>query len=143
MLDNPEYKGEWAPTMIDNPEYKGEWVHPEIDNPEYKEDPLLYARCGADNKCGSVGFELWQVKAGTIFDNIIVTDSVEEAEAFMEETWGASKDAEKKMFDDLEEEKRKKEEAERKKREEERKAAEEAEEDDEEDDEEAELKEEL
>merc|ERR1719390_389899 len=107
--------------MIDNPEYKGEWVHPEIDNPEYKEDPLLYARCSAENKCGSVGFELWQGKAGTIFDNIIVTDSVEEAEQFLEDTWKASKDAEKKMFDDLEAEKRKKEEEERKQREEERK----------------------
>merc|ERR1712146_211514 len=124
----------------------GEWVHPMIDNPDYKEDDMLYARCGADSKCGSVGFELWQVKAGTIFDNIIITDSVEEAEAFMEETYKKDKDAEKKMFDDKEEEKRKKEEEERKKREEERKAAEEAEEDEDEDEDdvdEEDLKEEL
>ena len=33
------------------------------------------------NPCGAVGFELWQVQAGTIFDNILVTDSVDEAEA--------------------------------------------------------------
>merc|ERR1719240_2396010 len=104
-----------------------------IPNPDFKDDPNLYARCTKDAPCGSVGFELWQVKAGTIFDNIIVTDSVEEAEEFMKETWEASKDAEKKMYDEKEEEKRKKEEEERKKREEERKAAEEAEDDDEED----------
>jgi len=141
MIDNPEYKGEWKPTMIDNPDYKGEWVHPEIDNPEYKEDPLLYARCGTDSKCGSVGFELWQVKAGTIFDNIIITDSIQEAEEFMAETWEKMKDDEKDMKQKIDDEKRKKEEEERKKREEERKAAEEEEEDEE--DLEAELKEEL
>merc|ERR1719171_527132 len=130
--------------MIDNPDYKGEWVHPEIDNPDFVDDKSIYARCSGDQKCGSVGFELWQVKAGTIFDNIIVTDSVEEAEEFMKSTWEADKDAEKKMKDDLDEEKRKKEEEERKKREEERKAAEEEDEDEDDDeDEEAELKEEL
>merc|ERR1712078_412877 len=78
MIDNPEYKGEWKPTMIDNPDYKGEWVHPEIDNPDFVDDKSIYARCSGDQKRGSVGFELWQVKAGTIFDNIIVTDSVGE-----------------------------------------------------------------
>ena len=29
-----------------------------------------------------IGFELWQVKSGTIFDNIIVTDSEQEADEF-------------------------------------------------------------
>jgi len=142
MLENPEYKGEWKPTMIDNPDYKGEWVHPMVANPEYKEDPKLHARCSKESPCGSVGFELWQVKAGTIFDNIIVTDSVEEAEAFMAETWGKLKDDEKAMFDKIEEERRAKEDEERKAREEERKALEE-EEDDEDEDDEDELKEEL
>eukprot|EP01129_Flabellula_baltica_P005693 TRINITY_DN2076_c0_g1_i1.p2 TRINITY_DN2076_c0_g1~~TRINITY_DN2076_c0_g1_i1.p2 ORF type:complete len:408 (-),score=146.34 TRINITY_DN2076_c0_g1_i1:1733-2926(-) len=75
-IPNPEYKGEWRPRMIENPEYKGEWVHPEIDNPEYKPDPTLY-----QYTFGGVGIEIWQVKAGTVFDNILVTDSVEEAEA--------------------------------------------------------------
>merc|ERR1712179_436628 len=36
--------------------------------------------------CTHVGFELWQVKSGTIFDDIIITDSLEEAKAFAEET---------------------------------------------------------
>ena len=38
-----------------------------------------------------------QVKSGTIFDNIFVGDSLEEAEAFTNATWGKSKDAEKEM----------------------------------------------
>lgn len=38
-----------------------------------------------------------QVKAGTIFDNIIVTDDLAEAKALAESTWAKSKDAEKAM----------------------------------------------
>lgn len=32
-----------------------------------------------------------QVKSGTIFDNLLITDDVEEAEEFGKETWGATK----------------------------------------------------
>jgi len=96
MIDNPEYRGEWNPRMIVNPAYKGPWVHPEIDNPDYKEDPDLYLRC---QDCSYVGFELWQVKSGTIFDDILVTDSIEEADAFAKETFYKKKDKEKAMFD--------------------------------------------
>merc|ERR1711966_250495 len=64
--------------------------HPEIDNPEFKEDPTLH-----EFTFGGLGFELWQTKAGSLFDNIIVTDSWDEAKAYAEETWG--KDAEKEM----------------------------------------------
>jgi calreticulin len=97
LVDNPEYKGAWKPKMVDNPDYIGDWVHPMIANPDYEPDDMLFQRC---KDCMHVGFELWQVKSGTIFDSIIVTDSLEEAQAFAEETWGASKDGEKKMFDD-------------------------------------------
>lgn len=76
MIDNPEYKGEWQAKQIDNPSYKGPWVHPEIENPEYKPEPELYLR----NEICTIGFDLWQVKAGTIFDNILITDSVTEAQ---------------------------------------------------------------
>jgi len=112
MINNPEYKGEWKPKQIDNPAYKGEWVHPEIDNPEYTADPNLYKF----DDIGAVGFEIWQVKSGTIFDNIIVTDDVAEAEAFAKETFEATKDGEKKMKDKIDEEERKKQEEEDKKR---------------------------
>ena len=42
-----------------------------------------------------------QVKSGTIFDNVLITDDVEYAEEFGTETWGATKDAEKKMKDQV------------------------------------------
>lgn len=102
-IPNPEYKGEWKPKMIDNPAYKGTWVAPDIDNPEYKHDDTLYQF--PDSKY--VGFELWQVKAGTIFDNILVADSFEEAEQFANDTWAKTKDAEKEVFDKIKEEERK------------------------------------
>ena len=113
MIDNPEYKGVWKPRQIDNPAYKGPWIHPEIDNPDYVEDPNLYLY----KDIGFVGFDLWQVKSGTIFDNIIITDSVQRAEEFGRETWKKTIDPEKKMKDEQDEVERKKEEEERKKRE--------------------------
>lgn len=98
MIDNPDYKGEWKPKMIDNPDYKGKWVHPMIENPEYKYDDEMYKVC--KDGCTHVGFEIWQVKTGTLFDDIIVTDSLEEAEKYAEETFFKKKDGEKKMYDE-------------------------------------------
>lgn len=126
-IPNPDFKGEWKPKMIDNPDYKGKWEPPEIDNPEYVHDDTLYHL----PPLKFVGFELWQVKSGTIFDNIIVTDDFEAAKKFAEDTWGKTKDGEKEMFDKAEEERKAKEEEERKQREEERKQRGEDEEDDE------------
>merc|ERR1712167_493261 len=87
-----EDDGEWEAPTIANPEYKGVWVHPEIDNPEFKEDPTLH-----EFTFGGLGFELWQTKAGSLFDNIIITDSWDEAKKFGEDTWQKDKDAEKEM----------------------------------------------
>jgi calreticulin len=131
QIENPEYKGDWKPKRIANPSYKGPWVHPEIDNPDYKHDDTLYKY----NNIGGVGVDIWQVKSGTIFDNIIITDSIAEAEAFMKETFEKNKDAEKKALEDLEAKKRAEEEAERKRKDEERKKSEETSEEDEDEDE--------
>ena len=104
MIDNPEFKGPWKPKMIDNPDYKGKWVHPKIPNPAYKYDEDMYKVC--KDGCTHVGFELWQVKTGTLFDDILVTDSLEEAKAFAKETFEAKKDKEKEMYDKIQEEKK-------------------------------------
>lgn len=108
MVDNPDYKGPWSPKYIENPEYKGEWVHPMIPNPEYEYDEEMYAVC--KEGCTHVGFELWQVKSGTVFDDIIVTDSLEEAQNFAEETFFKKKDAEKEMFEEMQKKQREEEE---------------------------------
>ena len=127
MIDNPDYKGPWKAKQIDNPDYKGPWVHPEIDNPEYEADDTLYSY----ESFGAIGIDIWQVKSGTIFDNVILTDSVTEAEEFLADTYTKNKDAEKAAFDAAEKKRTDAEEAERKAAEEERKknAAEEEEED--------------
>ncbi|CAB3396913.1 unnamed protein product [Caenorhabditis bovis] len=130
MIDNPEYKGEWKPKQIKNPEYKGKWIHPEIENPEYTPDDELYLY----EDWGAIGFDLWQVKSGTIFDNVLVTDSVDEAEAHAAETFDKLKDVEKEKKEKADEEARKQaeEEAKKKKEEEEEKKDEEDDEDKEE-----------
>jgi calreticulin len=102
MIPNPDFKGPWKAKMIDNPDYKGFWEAPEIPNPEFVDDPTIYKF----DDLKYVGFELWQVKSGTIFDNIFVSDSIEEAAKFRDETWGAMKDAEKAMFDKIDEDRR-------------------------------------
>lgn len=132
LIENPEYKGAWKPRMIDNPDYKGEWVHPLIPNPKYSEDNELYVRC---NECTHVGFELWQVKSGSLFDDIIVTDSLEEAKEYAQKTFLKKKGPEKEAFDAIEEKKREEEKLEREKLEQESKKSSEDDEEEEEHDE--------
>merc|ERR1711871_330616 len=71
-------KGDWSAKRISNPEYKGVWEAKKIDNPEFVDDDAVYKY----GEFGFIGFDLWQVKAETIFDNIIITDDVAEADAF-------------------------------------------------------------
>ena len=104
LIDNPEFKGNWKAKMIENPAYKGSWVHPMIPNPEFIEDKELHLRC---KDCTHIGFELWMVKSGTIFDDIIVTDSLAEAKEYAAATFEKKKGPEKKAFEALEEEKNK------------------------------------
>ncbi|KAJ9457776.1 Calreticulin [Diplonema papillatum] len=98
-IPNPEYKGPWAPKKIPNPAYKGPWAAKKIANPEYKEDKDLYL---TRKPLSTVGFDLWQVKSGTIFNNIIISDSVDEVKAFNDATWGKMKDGEKAEFEKAE-----------------------------------------
>jgi len=77
QVANPAFKGEWKAKQIANPAYKGEWEHPQIDNPDYFNDPAVYKY----SDFGVIGFDLWQVKAGSIFDNVLITDSEAEQAA--------------------------------------------------------------
>merc|ERR1712159_893897 len=90
MKDNEAYKGEWSVKRISNPAYKGFWEAKKIANPEYVDDAKVYAY----DDFGFIGFDLWQVKGGTIFDNIIITDDVAEADAFAKK-WKALSEVEK------------------------------------------------
>merc|ERR1712187_504770 len=89
MKDNPEFKGEWHVKRISNPAYKGIWEAKKIANPEFEDDDFLYKY----DDFGFIGFDLWQVKGGTIFDNVIITDDVAEADAFSKK-WKAVSEVE-------------------------------------------------
>jgi len=129
LIPNPEFKGPWVQKKIDNPNFSGIWEAPDIPNPDFVDDPLIYSF--KDLKY--VGFELWQVKSGSIFDNILITDDEKYASEFAENTTLKNKAAEKEMFDKITAEEESKQEAERKKAQEEAKLNEP---DDEEDDDE-------
>merc|ERR1712014_76372 len=119
MKDNPDYKGEWIAKRISNPAYKGFWEAKKIANPEYEDDNSLYKYADF----GFIGFDLWQVKGGTIFDNIIVTDDKAEADGFAKK-WKELSEVEKA---------KKKEEDESKKADDKKKEDEDDDDDDEED----------
>merc|ERR1719465_133408 len=111
MKDNPAFKGEWIAKRISNPAYKGFWEAKKIDNPEYEDDNAVYKYADF----GFIGFDLWQVKGGTIFDNVIVCDDKAEADTFAAK-WKALSEveqAEKKKEEDTkkDEEKKKEDEA--------------------------------
>merc|ERR1712190_602804 len=110
MKDNPAYKGDWYGKRISNPAYKGIWEAKKIANPEYVDDDSVYKF----DEFGFLGFDLWQVKGGTIFDNIIITDDTAEADVFakkwkdvseVEKAKKKEEDDAKKVADDKKDEK--------------------------------------
>jgi len=92
LIDNPEFQGEWHAKKIDNPDYKGEWKPAQITNPDFEEGVQLAAYDSA-----YVGYELWIVNNGTIFDNILVTDDLEYAKAQGEKLWRPTSKGEKEV----------------------------------------------
>ncbi|KAG1363698.1 putative Calreticulin-3 [Cocos nucifera] len=128
-VPNPAYKGPWKPKRIKNPNYKGKWKIPWIDNPEtsgipmlqhadvlkfvilchrffpsseFEDDPDLYVL----KPIKYVAIEVWQVKAGSVFDNILICDDPEYAKNVVEETWAKNKEAEKEAFEEAEKERK-------------------------------------
>merc|ERR1712141_448056 len=119
MKDNAAYKGDWYGKRISNPAYKGIWEAKKIANPEYEDDDAIYKY----EDFGFIGFDLWQVKGNTIFDNVIITDDKAEADGFA---------AKWKALSEVEQTKKKEEEDAKKS--EEKKEAEKKDDDDEDDD---------
>jgi len=87
LIPNPEFKGPWVAPKIPNAAYKGPWVHPNIPNPAYKIDNGIYAY----NSNKFIGIEIWQVQAGSIFDNFLITDSEETAAEWAKKSVSARK----------------------------------------------------
>lgn len=104
-IPNPKYKGKWTPRMVENSAYKGPWVQKQIANPDYKENPELYKIV---KPVKYVGIDVWQVQSGTVFNDIIIGDNLDEVLALVKSTYGAIAETEKA----LREKQRQKEEAE-------------------------------
>merc|ERR1712079_326955 len=85
-----EEDGDWEAPMKDNPAYKGFWEAKKVANPDYVDDDTVYKF----DDFSFIGFDLWQVKGNTIFDNIIITDDVAEADSFAKK-WKALSEHEK------------------------------------------------
>ena len=72
LIPNPKYKGLYQPKLLDNPNYMGLWEQPLIRNPEYSYDENIYLF----KDTGVVGIDVLQVEAGSVFDNILITDDI-------------------------------------------------------------------
>ncbi|XP_015886601.3 calreticulin-3 [Ziziphus jujuba] len=104
-IPNPAYKGPWKRKKIKNPNYKGKWKIPWIDNPEFEDDPDIYVL----KPIKYVGIEVWQVKAGSVFDNILICDDPQYAKQVVDDIF-ASREVEKDAFEEAEKERRAREE---------------------------------
>ncbi|KAI5683082.1 hypothetical protein M9H77_04310 [Catharanthus roseus] len=111
MVPNPAYKGPWKPKKIKNPNYKGKWKIPWIDNPEFEDDPDLHVL----KPIKYVGIEVWQVKAGSVFDNILICDDPQYAKEVVRE-WTKNREIEKEAFEEAEKVRRAREEEEAKRK---------------------------
>lgn len=92
MIPNPKHKGPWSPKRIPNPAYKGTWKPKQVPNPKYEADDKLYM---IRKPLKHVAIDVWQVKSGSIFDNIVIGDDLAEVNAIVDATWKKTKDAEK------------------------------------------------
>jgi len=63
-INNPEYKGPWRQKKIVNPAFKGHWQPTQLANDDH------VVEIGEYPEHAYVGFELWTVNHGSIFDNV-------------------------------------------------------------------------
>lgn len=83
MIENPEYKGKVVRPMINNPGYKGKWKPARIPtlttlrSSEPQDDGHRRDRAGSCGPCPTA----------STFDNFLVTDNVNLADAFARETF--------------------------------------------------------
>lgn len=72
---NPKYRGKWQRPHIRNPDYKGPYIPRRIPNHDYIPDENLYQLSAPIRY---VGVEVWQVESGSIYDDIMIGDDVDE-----------------------------------------------------------------
>jgi calreticulin len=71
MMQNPDYKGVWKPREIPNAGYMGVWRPRKIPNPDYSPDDDF----GRFSDLNYFAIDVHQDNAGSLFDNMLVTDN--------------------------------------------------------------------
>ena len=79
-----------SPEKIENALYKGEWSPRKIKNPEF-----FMLESAEITPIGAIGFEIWTMNDGILFDNIYVGDSIADAEKLAVEQWQVKFNTEK------------------------------------------------
>ncbi|KAL0220025.1 hypothetical protein P9112_005678 [Eukaryota sp. TZLM1-RC] len=119
LIKNPEYKP-FKPKRLKNPNYNGKWQEKYISNPEFEKVSHLENSLYIVENIGAIGFDLWTVESGSVFDNVIVADNLDEVWDFVDNTYGKLHDLENEKHQKAEEQKKKEDEERRKKWEKER-----------------------
>lgn len=91
LKKNPAHKGRWTAPLIDNPAYRGPWTPRKIPNPDFYVETSPAGLLPA----AGIGFELWTVQGGILFDNILLTNDVRQADEFAAATWTLKYDVER------------------------------------------------
>ncbi|KPA74474.1 putative calreticulin [Leptomonas pyrrhocoris] len=96
QIPNPAYRGPWTARQIKNPAYKGVWEPKQIPNPKYVPMPNLYK---VPAPLQYVGIDVWQVQGGSIFNNIILGDDLQEVLKLVQATYGAIAEKERQLIE--------------------------------------------
>ncbi|XP_030934684.1 calreticulin-3-like isoform X1 [Quercus lobata] len=88
-------KDHGSPRKLRTLDYKGKT--PWIDNPEFEDDPNVYGL----KPIKHVGIEVWQVKGGSVYDNVLICDDPDYATQVVEEVF-ANREIEKEAFEEAE-----------------------------------------
>ena len=94
LVPNPDYRKEWKPRQIPNPAFRGDWQPQMIPNPDYNPDEHF----GKPEDLCFVGIDVEQDVAGSIWDNILVTDDFEYSQKVMEETFLSLQQTERLVY---------------------------------------------
>lgn len=84
QIPNPDFKGKWSPPQIPNPDYVGEWAPRKIPNPSYFVPETAVRELAP---IAGIALELWTMSPAIGFDNILLTSSEAEAQAFQSKSW--------------------------------------------------------
>lgn len=84
LVPNPAYRGKWRAPLVPNPAYRGTWRPRRIPNPLYFKDERPFRSL---KPVAALGFELWSMSSGMLFDNVLITEGEATADQLARDTW--------------------------------------------------------